>query len=124
MEKREPTFDALAGITWWNSMTEPERAEALAAAAWKAGGRSTPSASDAWARHNPQQKALKMQQPEIIRVELDLPDPEALALAQLVKRITWEAMRQCSANEDECYLIRAAVERLRQALGEVGYAPR
>jgi hypothetical protein len=124
MEKREPTVDELAGITWWNSMTEAERAAALAAAGWKARGNFTPSAADAWARHKQQQKTLKMQQLEIIRVELELPDLEALALAQLVKRITWEAMRECSANEDECYRIRAAVERLRRALGEVGYAPR
>jgi hypothetical protein len=30
-------------------MTEPERAAALAAAGWKADGRFTPSAADAWA---------------------------------------------------------------------------
>jgi hypothetical protein len=124
MEKREPTVDELAGITWWNSMTESERAAALAAAGWKAGGSFTPSAADAWARHKQQQETLEMEQTENIRLELELPDPEALALAQFVKRITWEAMRECSANEDECYRIRAAVESLRRALGEVGYAPR
>jgi hypothetical protein len=65
-----------------------------------------------------------MERPENIRVELELPDPEALALAQLVKRIGREAMRECSADEDEGYRIRAAVERLRRSLSEVGYAPR
>jgi hypothetical protein len=77
-----------------------------------------------WAHHKQQQEKLKMEYPEIIRVELELPDPEALALAELVKRITWKAMRECSANEDECYRIRSAVEKLRRALAGAGYAPR
>jgi hypothetical protein len=48
---RKPTADELAGIQWWNSMTEAERAKALEAAGWKSGGTWTPSAADAWALH-------------------------------------------------------------------------
>jgi hypothetical protein len=48
---RTPTADELAGIQWWNSMTEVERAKALEAAGWKSGGTWTPSAADAWTVH-------------------------------------------------------------------------
>jgi hypothetical protein len=50
-DKQQPTADELAGISWWNSMTEAERAAALKAAGWKSGGTFTPSAADAWAEH-------------------------------------------------------------------------
>ena len=46
-----PTADEIAGMQWWNSMTEAERAQALEAAGWKSGGTWTPSAADAWATH-------------------------------------------------------------------------
>jgi len=46
-----PTADEIAGINWWNSMTEVQRAEALELAGWKSGGTWTPSAADAWAAH-------------------------------------------------------------------------
>jgi hypothetical protein len=48
---QQPTADELAGMQWWNSMTEAERAQALAAAGWRSGGTHTPSAADAWAHH-------------------------------------------------------------------------
>lgn len=56
-EKRPPTADELAGIAWWNSLSEPERATALKAAGWKSGGTFTPSAADAWAWHKQGQRA-------------------------------------------------------------------
>jgi len=49
--KRQPTADEIAGIEWWNSLAEPERAKALEAAGWKSGSKWTPSAADAWALH-------------------------------------------------------------------------
>jgi hypothetical protein len=51
MSEREPTADELAGMKWWNDMTEAERAKALADAGWKSGSDWTPSAADAWAHH-------------------------------------------------------------------------
>ena len=53
-----------------------------------------------------------------------MPPAEALALAQFVKRVTWEAMRECSVDEAECYEIRAAIDKVRSALAEANYAPR
>jgi hypothetical protein len=41
--------DAELGMAWWNSLSERERAKALAAAGWKAGASFTPSAAEAWA---------------------------------------------------------------------------
>jgi hypothetical protein len=51
MEPRQPTLDEQAGMRWWNSLTEAERAQALEAAGWKSGDTSTPSAADAWDVH-------------------------------------------------------------------------
>jgi hypothetical protein len=31
-KQREPTADELAGMQWWNNLTEPQRADALKAA--------------------------------------------------------------------------------------------
>jgi hypothetical protein len=47
----KPSMDEQAGMAWWNSLTEPERAQALEAAGWKPNGTDTPSAADAWATH-------------------------------------------------------------------------
>ena len=58
------------------------------------------------------------------RIDLQLPNNEALALAQFVKRVTWNAMRECAVDEGECYEIRAAIDKLRRALVDAGYAPR
>ena len=49
--KQEPTTDERAGMNWWNSLSELERAQALKAAGWRSGGTRTPSAADAWAEH-------------------------------------------------------------------------
>jgi hypothetical protein len=38
MQSREPTANEAAGMEWWNSLTETERAKALEAAGWKPGG--------------------------------------------------------------------------------------
>jgi len=59
-----------------------------------------------------------------IRIAVDLPDEEAQALAQFVKRVTWSAMRECAVDEAECYQIRAAIEKLQRALADADYAPR
>jgi hypothetical protein len=50
-DQRHPTADEFAGMQWWNSMSEAERAAALKTAGWKAGGTFTPSAAEAWAEH-------------------------------------------------------------------------
>jgi dissimilatory sulfite reductase (desulfoviridin) alpha/beta subunit len=60
----------------------------------------------------------------LVEVWLRLPDEEALALAQFVKRVGWSEFRQNAVDEAEAYTIRAAIDLLRKALAESGYAPR
>ena len=59
-----------------------------------------------------------------ISVELLLDDAQALALAQLVKRIGWSDMRSLAVSDDEAYLMRDAVSEVAKALAAEGYAPR
>lgn len=49
---------------------------------------------------------------------------ETMALAQFVKRLQWSEVRACAIDDNEAYLIRAAVAKLRDALAGSGYAPR
>ena len=51
-------------------------------------------------------------------------DAEAWALAELVKRISWDELRGNAANENEAYAMRDAVNRLQGALAEAGFNPR
>ncbi|MDP9017657.1 MAG: hypothetical protein M3N19_05000 [Candidatus Eremiobacteraeota bacterium] len=51
LPSQQPTADEIAGMQWWNSLTDNERAKALKDAGWKAGGSWTPSAADAWVTH-------------------------------------------------------------------------
>ncbi len=48
---QQPTADEIAGMQWWNSMTEVERSKALEGAGWRSGGTWTPSAADDWTLH-------------------------------------------------------------------------
>ena len=59
-----------------------------------------------------------------ISVELLLDDAQALALAQLVKRIGWTEIRSLAVSDDEAYLMRDAVSEVAKALAAEGYAPR
>jgi cytochrome c len=59
-----------------------------------------------------------------IPIPLELTEQEALDLAQFVKRVGWQEMRQNAVDEDEAYRIREAIDKVRKALAEVGYSPR
>ena len=66
-----------------------------------------------------------MQNQTPLEVLLPLENPsQALALAQLVKRLTWAEIRSCAVDDDEARLIRDAIEALRRALAEAGFSPR
>ncbi|WP_445224734.1 DUF7706 family protein [Erwinia sorbitola] len=47
-----------------------------------------------------------------------------MALAQLVKRLSWSELRACAVSDDEAYEIKYAVHKLQNALTEAGFAPR
>ena len=59
-----------------------------------------------------------------VMLSLELTESEALALAQFVKRVTWNEMRACAVDEAECYEIRRGLDLLRQELNLQGYSPR
>ena len=62
-----------------------------------------------------------MSQPVFITAELT---PEnAQALAQFVKRISHEAIRACSRDDAETFLVRDALDSLREALDLAGFDP-
>jgi hypothetical protein len=63
MESRSPTAHEIAGMLWWNSMTEVERTRALEDAGWKSGGTWTPSAADAWAHYKKNHGEKKQSRP-------------------------------------------------------------
>jgi len=49
---------------------------------------------------------------------------EALALAQFVKRVGFQEMRANAVDDSEAYRMSYAICKVRDALVEVGYAPR
>lgn len=61
---------------------------------------------------------------EDVKIELSLPDAQALALAQFVKRVRWTEVRQNAVGDDEADLMMDALGELAKALREAGYAPR
>jgi hypothetical protein len=60
----------------------------------------------------------------MVTVALDLPEAQAEALAQFMKRVGWQEWRQNAVDDDEAALMRLACDGLRKALAEAGYAPR
>lgn len=61
-------------------------------------------------------------QPVIITAELT---PEnAQALAQFVKNVTHEALRQYSEDDAQTFLVRDALDSLREALDLAGFDPK
>jgi len=60
-------------------------------------------------------------------IPLELPDDEAMALAQLTKRIGYDDCERLSDRHDgraECHAMIASIDRLRRALCDAGFAPR
>ena len=59
-----------------------------------------------------------------IAVQLELSDSQALALAQLVKRIGSAEMRQNATSDAEAYEMRDALASLQKSLANAGFTPR
>jgi hypothetical protein len=60
----------------------------------------------------------------IVTLQVELNAEQAWALAQLLKRIGWSDCKNLAEDEAQTQLMIEAVERLRAALAEIGYAPR
>jgi hypothetical protein len=65
-----------------------------------------------------------MHAPAPIRVRVELPEEEAWALAQFLKRAGYTDYRGQAIDECEATRMRDAGERLREALAREGVAPR
>ncbi|OJM44433.1 hypothetical protein BK294_22040 [Escherichia coli] len=57
-------------------------------------------------------------------LSLQLDENETMALAQLVKRLSWSDLRGCAVSDEEAWVMKSTIEKLQQALREEGYAPR
>jgi hypothetical protein len=53
-------------------------------------------------------------------ITLHLPDPDAAALALLLRRLTWEDVRRRAEDERQAYAMLEAVERVRAKLESRG----
>jgi hypothetical protein len=65
-----------------------------------------------------------MNSPAPIRVSVELPEEEAWAFAQFLKRAGYTDYRGQAIDENEACRMRDAGERLREALAGAGVAPR
>lgn len=61
---------------------------------------------------------------EEVIVQVELTEPQAWGLAQMVKRLGWLDLRPVAVDAAEIRIMLTALERVRQALENVGYAPR
>jgi hypothetical protein len=59
-----------------------------------------------------------------VAITLLLPEDQALALAQFVKRVGWSEISANSVDEEEAYVMRDAIGKVQRALAEIGFAPR
>jgi len=67
------------------------------------------------------EKESKMKPP--VELTVALTPASALALAHFVKHISHDAIRQCSRDDAETFLVRDALDTLREALVLAGCAP-
>jgi len=59
-----------------------------------------------------------------VQIHLELTDEQALALAQLIKRIPWTTLRENAKDAEEAYLMHDALCTVQWAMAEAGYEPR
>jgi hypothetical protein len=59
-----------------------------------------------------------------VRLEFELTAGEAWDFAQFLKRVGFREFRINAADEEEAYRMRDAAGRVREALAEIGFAPR
>lgn len=62
--------------------------------------------------------------PVPVHVRVELSPRQAEALAQFVKRVGFSDLRVNAAHDEEAYLMRDALDRIRTGLADAGYAPR
>lgn len=57
-------------------------------------------------------------------ITFELPDDQAQAFAQFLKRVGWEEFKKNAIDDEEAYLIRDAHFRVRNGFANAGFNPR
>ncbi len=65
-----------------------------------------------------------MSDDKVVTITVELSDVEAWQLAQFCKRSGFGHYRECAMDNDEAYTMIDAMNKVRTALAEKGYAPR
>ena len=60
----------------------------------------------------------------MLNITVELSNDQALALAQLIKRIPLSDLRSNAQDDEEAYSMQSALEQVRKALSEQGCSPR
>ena len=60
----------------------------------------------------------------MLNITVELSNDQALALAQLVKRIPLSNLQSNAQDDEEAYSMQSALEQVRKALSEQGCSPR
>lgn len=60
----------------------------------------------------------------MLEIKAEMTEEQAIAIAQFFKRMGWNEYRQQAINDEEAYNMRDAGQIMRDALAEVGIAPR
>lgn len=59
-----------------------------------------------------------------MKIEFEIDETQADALAQFIKRIGFEDIRKLCADETETYSAQSALEKIKKELSRNGYCPR
>ncbi|MBY0454951.1 MAG: hypothetical protein K2Q11_08745 [Burkholderiaceae bacterium] len=59
-----------------------------------------------------------------VAITAELTSENAQALAQFVKNVSHDALRQCLSDDAETFLVRDALDSLREALDLAGFDPK
>ena len=70
------------------------------------------------------QKPANSKIQSMLNITVELTDSQALALAQLIKRIPLSDLRSNAQDEEEAYVMQGALQQVRKALSEQGFNPR
>ena len=66
-----------------------------------------------------------MKKQQVVTVTIQVPNGAvAMALAQFVKRLGWQELRQNAVSEGEAYLMRDGVDAVQRGLSDSGFSPR
>ena len=60
----------------------------------------------------------------MLNITVELSNDQALALAQLIKRIPLSNLQSNAHDDEEAYSMQSALEQVRKALSEQGCSPR